>query len=117
MEQNKEITNESLYKIKDDTLYIFVGTDLDHHRADLIKRHTDWYIRNYQFRDIVFDFENTNFMDSSGIGMIMGRYKSIKGWGGTVGAINITPNVDRILKISGLYKIMNIKKLIGGENV
>ncbi|MGN0383454.1 MAG: anti-sigma factor antagonist [Eubacterium sp.] len=104
--RNKKLPRERLYKMTEDTLTIYVGMDLDHHNADIIREQTDWYLTNYKIKNIVFDFENTNFMDSSGIGMIMGRYKTVKGFGGEIGVINVTENVDRILRISGLYKIV-----------
>ena len=59
-------------------------------------------------RSIVFDFEKTVFMDSSGIGMIMGRYKNIRFMGGTAIAVKVSDRIRRILTLSGVYKYMDI---------
>ena len=57
---------------------------------------------------MVFDFENTRFMDSSGIGIIMGRYRKISCFGGRVYAIHADRQIQRILKVSGLNKIVEV---------
>ena len=58
--------------------------------------------------NVVFDFEDTRFMDSSGIGIIMGRYKKIACFGGKVFAIHADHRIRRLLMISGLHKIVEI---------
>ena len=58
--------------------------------------------------NVVFDFERTTFMDSSGIGIIVGRYKKISCFGGKVFAINADNRIRRILLLSGLHKIVEI---------
>ena len=57
---------------------------------------------------IVFDFEDTRFMDSSGIGIIMGRYRKIACFGGQVYAIHADSRIRRIIGISGLKKVLHI---------
>ena len=86
---------EVLYEVRGDNLFINLPEELDHHNAKIITEH------------IVFNFSNTNFMDSSGVGVIMGRYKLIKPRGGNVTVTNINKAIDRILTISGLYKIVS----------
>ena len=54
----------------------------------------------------LFDFSGVEFMDSSGIGVIMGRYKQMSYVGGTVYVYGIGKNVDRIFQMSGLYKLV-----------
>ena len=55
---------------------------------------------------IVFDFSKTRFMDSSGIGFILGRFKTITALGGTLAIAEPSKEADRILSISGIYKLM-----------
>ena len=73
--------------IKGTNLTIHMPKELDHHNAEEIKREADRLLGTRNIRSIIFDFEKTSFMDSSGIGMIMGRYKNIRfagnGAGGT----------------------------------
>ena len=58
--------------------------------------------------NVVFDFEDTRFMDSSGIGIIMGRYRKISCFGGHVYAIHTDRQIQRIFRMSGLHKIVEI---------
>lgn len=87
-------------------LVIHIGGDIDHHETIKMREKVDGYIRSGQARNIVFDFNNVTFMDSSGIGLIMGRYRHIKESGGQVLLSNISPQLDRILQISGVYQLM-----------
>jgi stage II sporulation protein AA (anti-sigma F factor antagonist) len=64
-------------------------------------------------KNIVFDFDEVNFMDSSGIGMVIGRYKQIQARGGKTLIIRARPQVDRILELSGIKKIIEINGEVG----
>lgn len=99
---------ESFLDIKGTDLYVYVPTELDHHQAEIIRKSSDHMIQNRNIRRIVFDFRRTSFMDSSGIGMIMGRYKNMRFMGGTVIAIHVNERVRRILTLSGVYKVIEI---------
>jgi len=57
---------------------------------------------------VVFDFEDTRFMDSSGIGIIMGRYRKIACFGGRVYAIHVDKQIQRMFTLSGLNKIVEV---------
>ena len=59
-------------------------------------------------KNIIFDFENINFMDSSGIGVIIGRYKKISSEKGKVSVININSRVKKVFDLSGMNKIINV---------
>lgn len=98
---------EVLYEVRGENLLIYLPEELDHHNAKVITEQSDWYIVSNQIKNIIFNFKRTNFMDSSGIGVIMGRYKLIKGRGGEITVTNINSAIDRIFTISGLYKIVN----------
>lgn len=93
-------------KVKGNTLIIIVSGDLDHHNAEIIRNVADVNIMENNIRNIIFDFKNTSFMDSSGIGVMMGRYKLISNAGGRACAVNLNPAVDRIFNISGLHKVI-----------
>lgn len=98
---------EVLYEVRGENLLIFLPEELDHHNAKVITEQSDWYIISNQIKNIIFNFKRTNFMDSSGIGVIMGRYKLIKSLGGEITVTNINQSIDRIFTISGLYKLVN----------
>ena len=94
------------YEVLGTDMIIRFKKDIDHHVAEPIRRQADWLIKKDHVRNIVFDFSGAQFLDSSGIGMLMGRYKQIIFQGGKVAVTGIQPPVDRILRISGIYKIM-----------
>ena len=87
-------------------LIVQVAGELDHHFADEIRMRIDAEIMKPPIRNILFDFNRLSFMDSSGIGMIMGRYKKIKARGGKAWIICNNPNATRILEMSGVFKFI-----------
>ena len=96
------------FKIIDNYLMIRLPSEIDHHKSVDISAKADRYILSRQIGNVVFDFEQTTFMDSSGIGIIVGRYKKIACFGGKVFAINADNRIRRILLLSGLQNIVEI---------
>ena len=94
------------FEQRGNTLIIRMYADLDHHYALQIREKADRWIEQEAIKNILFDFHGVEFMDSSGIGMIMGRYKKVIFNGGKVGVMGVGKNVDRIFTYSGLYKIV-----------
>lgn len=95
---------------KDKLLVVEISEEIDHHIAEKIRRKVDDEITRYMPRKTIFDFSRVSFMDSAGIGMIIGRYKMMKLIGGEMEIININPNVKRILEMSGISKIITMKE-------
>ncbi len=96
------------FRIIDNYLMIKLPTEIDHHKAVDISSKADRYIVSKEVNNVVFDFERTTFMDSSGIGIIIGRYKKIACFGGSVYAVNADSRIRRILLLSGLQNIIHI---------
>lgn len=94
------------YEVRGDVLVIRLKADLDHHTAVTVRESADALLTRSRAKHILFDFTGVEFMDSSGIGVIMGRYRQVIFQGGRVGVMGVGANVDRIFKISGLYKIV-----------
>lgn len=90
------------------TLIVRLPRELDHHVAMEIREEADRYLEAGALSEIVFDFSETEFMDSSGIGMLMGRYRLIHLMGGKVLACHLRKQVYRIFQMSGLEKIIEI---------
>jgi len=88
-------------------LIIKLMEELDHHNALTIREQSDKLISGKNIKDIVFDFTGSDFMDSSGIGVIMGRYKKVIFSGGKVAVTGVNQSIDRIFRLSGLYKIIH----------
>ncbi len=96
------------FQVIDNCLMIRMPEEIDHHRAGYISENADRHLMRKEVYNVVFDFENTRFMDSSGIGIIMGRYRKISCFGGHVYAIHADRQIRRILTVSGLGKIVEI---------
>ena len=87
-------------------LVVKIRGEIDHHTADKIRHAVESRYAGSDAANIIFDFAHVGFMDSSGIGMVIGRYKEATKAGGRVYAINIGPEIARIFEISGLKKII-----------
>lgn len=96
------------FAIIDDYLCIRMPQEVDHHGAAGIRENADRLILDDKVKNIVFDFEDTTFMDSSGIGIIIGRYRKISCFGGRVYAIHANDRIRRLLKTSGMSSIIEI---------
>ena len=96
------------YEVYEQCLIIYLGEEVDHHRATQIKIETEEIMEKKFIKFIVFDFSRVKFMDSSGIGMIMGRYKRVQCFKGNVIVTGVKTTVDRILRMSGLYKLVHV---------
>lgn len=103
----EQISTED-FQVIDNCLMIRLPEEVDHHRAEFISENADRLLVQDEVCNIVFDFENTRFMDSSGIGIIMGRYRKIACFGGRVYAIHADRQIQRILMVSGLNKIVEV---------
>lgn len=96
------------YQVQENYLTIFLPNELDHHNAEDIRRMADQLIQKKHIKYVIFDFQETNFMDSSGIGVIMGRYRMVCLLGGEVYAVHTNERMKKMLKMSGVTKIMQI---------
>ena len=94
-------------KVEKNTVYAFLEGDIDHHSAKSMREKIDKEIEKARPSLLFLDFKKINFMDSSGIGLIMGRYKLIKALKGNLKIVNVSQRIERIIKLSGLYKLKN----------
>ena len=88
------------------TLVIHLKGDLDHHSAEEMRGEMDRLLCDTSIHRVVLDMSGLGFMDSSGIGLIIGRYKILKKRGGQMAIRSGNRRVDRILQLSGLYEII-----------
>ena len=107
---NSELVSKErdvIYDIYQRCLIIRLNGELDHHNAIRIREEADKIIDRNRIKHIIFDFTDSGFMDSAGIGVIMGRYRKVIFIGGKTAVANVNSVVDRIFRISGLYKIID----------
>ena len=96
------------YQVEENCLTIFLPGELDHHNAEEIRKGADKLIEENHIKCVIFDFQETNFMDSSGIGVIMGRYKMVYLLGGEVWAVHANERMKKILTMSGVTRIIQM---------
>lgn len=97
---------ESIYQKKDKRLIFEIDEDIDECVSQKIRRKLDNEIKRYMPEEVIFDFNKVSFMDSAGIGLIIGRYKLVDMLGGKVEVTNLTPQVRKIFEMSGMLKII-----------
>lgn len=96
-------------KTENGTAIATLSGEIDHHNARELRAELDRYIITAQPRELAMDFGNITFMDSSGIGLIMGRSKLMKECGGRLEVRNTQPYIRRVLRLSGIERIVSIK--------
>ncbi len=96
--------------IKADTLFVRLSGELDHHTSFQLRERINSLMDKYEIRNMIFNFKNLSFMDSSGIGVILGRYNQVKRNKGILIVCELNSMIEKIIKVSGLYKILVITK-------
>ena len=88
---------------------LLVGLDgeLDHYCAQSVRRELDSLLRDPTVRQLILDFSGLTFMDSSGIGVILGRYRVLRERGGSMGVIHMNDHVSRIFHMSGMDRVIH----------
>lgn len=94
-------------KILGQTMIVAPIGDIDHHTSIALREKIDKEAARENIRNILFDFSNVDFMDSSGIGLIIGRYKLTSASNGVTAVCHMGESLKRIFDISGLKKIVN----------
>lgn len=94
-------------RIVNKTLYILLSGELDEYTASTVRKNLDALMNTEKgFVQIVLDLSELTFMDSTGIGVLIGRYKKMKELNKPIFITNPSRNAERIFKMSGLYDIM-----------
>jgi stage II sporulation protein AA (anti-sigma F factor antagonist) len=96
--------------IEEKLLLIELTEEIDHHSSEKIRTRVDYEIGRFMPKEVVLDLEKVNFMDSAGIGLIIGRYKQTKMYGGELKIQNVSPKLKRILEMSGIEKIVKVEE-------
>jgi len=93
------------FEMTDDILIAVLDGELDHHTSAVIREEIDKTVNAFHSKHLIFNFEKVTFMDSSGIGVIMGRYNKISQLGGRLVITGCNEYIDRILDMAGIYTI------------
>jgi stage II sporulation protein AA (anti-sigma F factor antagonist) len=90
-------------------LIVRLQGELDHHTADAVRTRMEEALQKGDINHIVLNLKGLSFMDSSGLGVILGRYKQIVAKGGKMVVCDVAPSVYRLFEMSGLFKILSIQ--------
>ncbi len=91
-------------------LVVYLPVELDHHYTEEIREKVDKVVREEPVFELEFDFSRTVFMDSAGIGMILGRYKMMKALSGRMMMSHMRGQIRRILKLSGILNYIQLEQ-------
>lgn len=94
------------YERQRHTLTVHLANDLDHSAAQQLRGELDALLRDGSVQRLVLDLRKLKFMDSSGVGFIIGRYKLMARRGGSVAVVNADRHMDRIFEMAGLYELV-----------
>lgn len=89
------------------TIVSLIG-ELDHHSAQMVRIKIDAEIIKTSTKVVLIDFSKVSFMDSSGIGVVVGRYKSLKELNGDLVLVNLSPQIRRIFEMSGILRQIKV---------
>ena len=90
-------------------LTVMLAGEIDHHSAGMLRAEVDAAVYANTPKNLILDFSRVSFMDSSGIGLIMGRYKSLQPLGGEIILQDPVPHISRILRLAGMERIARIR--------
>ncbi|MBQ6809698.1 MAG: anti-sigma factor antagonist [Clostridia bacterium] len=91
-------------------LTVMIKGEIDHHTASEIRKQTDELIFKYLPKNLILDFSQVTFCDSSGIAIVLGRYKLMKQYGGVVNLAKVNSQISRIFDVSGVWNIIGRKE-------
>lgn len=94
---------------KDGVLTVFLAGEIDHHTAVKIREETDLQIKKLHPTVLKLNFGGVKFMDSSGIGLIMGRYRAMRMTGGSLEVEDVPKQLKRIVALSGISALGVLK--------
>ena len=101
---------EVLFLEEGKTLKAVLTGEIDHHSAQSLREQIDEKIASSCPRRLILDFKGISFMDSSGIGLVMGRYNTMQTYGGEVEVIHLNDHFYKIMKLSGLEQVVTIRQ-------
>ena len=94
---------------EENTVIAHLSGEVDHHNAAELRSDIDLAIERHRPQTLVLDFDGVTFMDSSGIGLVMGRYKAVKSLGGCVIIENTGSQIRKVMRLAGLDRLAVIK--------
>lgn len=92
---------------------VYLDGEIDHCFAEQARNEIDRLLTDSAIERLLFDFSSATFIDSSGVGLIIGRYKKMASRGGRVFARKMSPGISRLFRLAGLHRIITIEEAGG----
>lgn len=96
------------FENRNDKLIIYMNGELDHHSAEEVRSKIDDRMDRDNITKLIMDFSDVSFMDSSGIGVVIGRYKKLSLKKGNICVTRVSGSVKRVFELSGMFKIIKL---------
>ncbi len=96
---------EIIYEMRGKILIAELYGEMDHHASEKIRKDIDEMMQTYGAKHLIFDFERVNFMDSAGIGIILGRYRKLEPEGGRVLIVRCSQKIRTIMHMAGVFTV------------
>ena len=93
---------------KGEVVTAFLDGEIDHHTAAELREIIDMAVNEHKPTLLVLDFKNVSFMDSSGIGLVMGRYKTVSELDGELAIVNTSPGIGKVMRLAGMERLAKI---------
>lgn len=100
---------QSSFQVTDDILITVAYGEIDHHTAAKLREEIDEAMQAFHCRHLILDMKRVSFMDSSGIGVVLGRYKKIRKKGGMLYVTGCSEYIERILHMAGVFNVAEKK--------
>lgn len=97
------------FEQKENVICIRIGGELDHHSTEELRTNISSLIAKNKINKVIFNFESLNFMDSSGLGLLLGRYNEINSLNGEMVVCSANDTIRKILEMSGVHKIIKLE--------
>lgn len=105
-----------LIKILPDKVIVYLSGEIDHHEAARLRPQIDDTLMRKRPAEVELDFSDVTFIDSSAIGLVMGRFRIVEEWGGKVAVSGLTSRQKRVMKLAGLDRIAQFRESEKGGN-
>ncbi|WP_047985360.1 anti-sigma F factor antagonist [Ornithinibacillus californiensis] len=101
---------EFSFEVKEDILIVRLAGELDHHEAEALRDEWKNMLYHNPVKHVILNLEQVSFMDSSGLGVVLGRYKEVLQLGGQMVVCSIPHSIKRLFEMSGMFKIIRLEE-------
>ncbi len=96
------------YEVRKDALVVLIGGEIDHHSAATVRKSIDERLSTERPAKVYLELSAVDFMDSSGLGLIMGRFALVKQYGGSFAVLDPSAAVMKIMKLAGMERMITV---------